>query len=75
MIKLMDSTESIRGVPMQIVDTHVASQRCAMFPPHAGQGFLESCKGANWKVGNGKWKVKGWNWRMMNRKYELECDE
>ena len=37
-------------------------QRRAMFPPQAGQGFLESCKGANWKVGTGKWKVMGGNW-------------
>ena len=50
-------------------------QRCAMFPPHVGQGFLEECKGTNWKVGTGKWKVKGWEMSVGNGKYELKCDE
>ena len=43
-------------------------QRCAILPPHAGQGFLEDCKGANWKVGTGELKVKGWNWRVGNER-------
>ena len=53
MIKLTESTESIRGVPMQIVDTHVISSDAQCF--HRTQ-VRDSLKIA--KVRTGKWELE-----------------
>ena len=56
MIKLTESTESIRGVPMQIVDTHVVSSDAPCSHRRQARDSLSLAKvlTGKWELGSGK---------------------